>query len=392
MRTMASPRLKRRKLRKLWLTVHLYLALTVGFAFVVLGLTGSYNAFMTELDEVWHPELVIAHPGGAYRPFQEMLLAVRRAHPEWQGSWNLQMPRHRAGMLTASHPLPKGQAGMYYDARLVSVDPYRAEVVKSRGRNETLMGWVFDLHCALLLGDNGQKAVGILGVCLLVSVLTGVYLWWPSRGRLWQALTIKRHAGAERRVFDLHKCFGIYAAMVLTVLAFSGFYLIYSDQVRLVVNLFSPVKMDPWADLDGVKSNPLPGAAAVSIDNAVAAAQAAFPAAELQQMLTPADATGVYTLHLRQPGEANHYWPSTTVYVDQYSGQVIATRDPMRFSNGETFLNLQYPLHTGEALGLAGRIIICATGWVPLVLYVTGLLRWRQKAAGQRRHKGGKNG
>ncbi|PPD03624.1 MAG: hypothetical protein CTY29_08910 [Methylobacter sp.] len=159
---MASPHSKRRKLRKLWLTVHLYTALTVGFAFVVLGLTGSYNAFMTELDEVWHPELVIAHPGDAYRPFQEMLLAVQSAHPEWQGSWSLQMPRHKAGMLTASHPLPKGQAGMYYNARLVSVDPYRAEVVKSRGRNETLMGWVFDLHCALLLGDNGQKAVGML--------------------------------------------------------------------------------------------------------------------------------------------------------------------------------------------------------------------------------------
>lgn len=65
-------RLARRKVyRKRWLNVHLYLALAVGFVFVLLGLTGSYNAFMHELDEVWNPDLVITRPGTAYRSLEE---------------------------------------------------------------------------------------------------------------------------------------------------------------------------------------------------------------------------------------------------------------------------------------------------------------------------------
>lgn len=54
-------------------------------------------------------------------------------------------------------------------------------------------------------------------------------------------------------------------------------------------------------------------------------------------------------------------------------------RDPNRFTAGETFLNLMWPLHNGDALRLPGRILVCITGFVPLVLYVTGIIRWLQK-------------
>lgn len=363
----------------MWLKLHRYLGLGLGLVFVLLGLTGSYNVFMHALDEIWNPELVIKDPGTVYRPMQEILNTVRRSHPELTGPWLLQMPRHRAGMLTAVHALAPGQTGMFYNARLVSVDPYRARIIKSRDRRETVMGWIFDLHCALLLGNGGHNAVGIFGACFLFSVSTGLVLWWPSRNRLRQAFTVKQRASSERLIFDLHKVFGIYAAPVLLILAFSGFYLIYSDPVRLAVNRFSPVPLDPWADLPNLASKPLPGAETISADAAVAAAKTAFPTGELQQLRTPPDASGVYTVRLRQPGEANHFWPSSAAYIDQYNGKIIATRDPFRFSNGETFLNLQYPLHSGEALGLPGRILICVTGLIPLLLFVTGLIRWRHK-------------
>jgi uncharacterized iron-regulated membrane protein len=35
----------RRRFRGFWLTVHLYIALTIGFVFVILGLTGACNVF-----------------------------------------------------------------------------------------------------------------------------------------------------------------------------------------------------------------------------------------------------------------------------------------------------------------------------------------------------------
>lgn len=59
----------------------------------------------------------------------------------------------------------------------------------------------------------------------------------------------------------------------------------------------------------------------------------------------------------RQQGEANHRWARSKVWIDQYSGQVLAEQDSNRFTSGETFLNLMWPLHNSEALGRAGRIL-----------------------------------
>jgi uncharacterized iron-regulated membrane protein len=67
------------------------------------------------------------------------------------------------------------------------------------------------------------------------------------------------------------------------------------------------------------------------------------------------------------------------VWVDQNSGKVLAVQDPNQFTAGETFLNLMWPLHNGEAFGFAGRILWCVMGLTPLVLYVSCLIRWLQK-------------
>ncbi len=45
-----------RRFRGFWLTVHLYIALTIGFVFVILGLTGSFYVFYFELEELGLPQ------------------------------------------------------------------------------------------------------------------------------------------------------------------------------------------------------------------------------------------------------------------------------------------------------------------------------------------------
>jgi uncharacterized iron-regulated membrane protein len=47
-------------LRRLWLTLHLYLGLSFGIIFTVLGLTGSLLVFYIDLDEFLNPSLQIS--------------------------------------------------------------------------------------------------------------------------------------------------------------------------------------------------------------------------------------------------------------------------------------------------------------------------------------------
>ena len=73
------------------------------------------------------------------------------------------------------------------------------------------------------------------------------------------------------------------------------------------------------------------------------------------------------------------------MWIDQYSGAVLAVRDPRDDGPADIFLNWLHPLHNGEAFGMPGRIVVCAAGALPAVLFVTGLRRWRQKARARRR-------
>ena len=75
---------------------------------------------------------------------------------------------------------------------------------------------------------------------------------------------------------------------------------------------------------------------------------------------------------------------SRNVTIDQYKGQVLHVQDRANFTAGETFLEWQYPLHCGEAFGNIGRAFIMVMGFAPLILYVTGFLRWRQKRRARR--------
>jgi uncharacterized iron-regulated membrane protein len=46
---------------------------------------------------------------------------------------------------------------------------------------------------------------------------------------------------------------------------------------------------------------------------------------------------------------------------------------------GDIFVQLQFPLHSGEIAGLAGRIVISISGILVAVLSITGVLIWARK-------------
>ncbi len=376
---MTNPPRARFALRRIWLTVHRWLGLSLGAALAVIGLTGSVNIFYVEIDEVLNPALVVSDARGEHRSLDDMLAAVREAHAGRTDAWHLLLPRHRKAMLIALYINPAEKTGEFYAPLMVSVDPYTARVAASRFWGETVVTWILDLHTTLLLQETGWDLVGILGICLLLSLAMGLYLWWPTRRQFVQALTIRRGSKGMGLIFDLHRVTGAYALLVLMAIAFSGVYFVYGHWIEPVVETFSPLEHRPFHTPPGLASDGAAGAVPLSIEAAFPAAARRFPAAELKWVVTPEGPEGVYLFRMRQPGEANRSWPSTLVWVDQYSGEILAVRDPADFSAGERLLNLMWPLHNGEALGMVGRILNCAVGFVPSILFITGLVIWQNK-------------
>jgi len=369
---------RRLRLREIWVRLHLVLALSVGLVFVLAGLTGSVLVFYVEIDRWLNPQLVVESGVvgnvGPRQSHETVFRAIRAAHPNRDGSWRLEMPMADDAPVTARYYRPVETAHLAFAPLMVSVDPFSLQVRASRLWGDTAMTWLYDLHYALLLDRDGRTVLGVTGIALMLSLASGMYLWWPRAGRYAGALTFKRRAGSARRTYDLHKLGGIYGAVVLAVVVGSGVLLELSNWVNPLIDRASPLFRTP-----AVQSQRNADAPRLAVDDAVRVALMNFPGASLRWIETPDGPAGTYRINLRAGDEPGVRFPRTNVWIDQYSGEVLAIRDRQFNSAGDTLLDWLHPLHSGEAFGMAGRIVVAISGLLPLLLFVTGVMRWRQK-------------
>ncbi|MEI6069152.1 MAG: PepSY-associated TM helix domain-containing protein, partial [Methylococcaceae bacterium] len=239
--------------RKFWLKLHLYLGLFAGAVFVLIGLSGSFLAFGSTLDEWLNPGLMTVPitNENTIKPLDDIVAEGLKALPSDGKAINLDFPRHPglAFQLWFEQPSPGAND---LERHQILINPYTGRVTGQRllidfkrPWRDPLMDFILRFHYSLALGSMGMTIVGFIGLALLFSVLTGLILWWPSPGKLKKALTIKRNASSARLNFDLHKTFGFYSTIILLFLILSGVYLIFPDYGRGLVSVFSPVA-EPW--------------------------------------------------------------------------------------------------------------------------------------------------
>jgi uncharacterized iron-regulated membrane protein len=377
--------------RKLWLRVHLYIGLLAGAVFVLIGLAGSLSVFGPEINSALNPSLKKIQGYSSqspYRSLDEIAAAAKTVIPKQGKPYAFVFPNQPDEAFSVTYSLPAPAPGQS-EWHLVSVNPYNARVLGQRLIFDTgnawrgsLMNFFVRFHYTLALGEAGKTFVGIVSLFLLFSILTGLLLWWPSPGKLWQALTIKRHASVERFNFDLHKTFGFYSSIVMLVVLVSGIEMVFPDYAKGLIKVFTrltPETEAPMSTESGRRE-------LLTLIQVAAITDKRFPDGTYKWIFFPQGERGVYRIVKGAPQEINRTRPRRTLWLDQYSGKIVQERDPADDSVGDVFLQWLYPLHNGEAFGLIGRIIIVITGLAPLLLYVTGVIRWLQKRKAAREH------
>ena len=365
--------------------LHLYVGLWFGALFVLLGLTGSAIAWMPELDAWLNPTLLQASmpaPGQVFQVTPRSVQAVVErltADPAYGKPTQINPPSDARDVYVASYRQP-GKPSPFSQAivRQVMLDPYTLQVKGERdwGRfgltRPLLMSGMFHLHRYLLSGDVGKTITGISGVMLLLMAISGIYLWWPRLQwtAIRRALTVSHGGSWPRFNYTFHKAAGFFAAPVLAVIAFSG---IYFNLPQLVVPLVGLVSSVPATEKlknaaqDGVQ---------LDAGEAMAAAQQLYPQARVSRIVLPAKPDLPYDIRVRQPDEIAHGDGATRLTLDARSGLPLRIRDPLTAPFGERFLGWQFPLHSGQAFGVAGRSFITVFGLMPLLFMLTGTLVW----------------
>ncbi len=380
-----NPVLSRLKARRqLWLQVHLWLGLALGLLLSIYGITGSILVFHTEIDEWLHPKLlVVERPVDAqYRPLAELAAVAKTAMPVAAKHTFTTYPRNADAAFKLNFMLPVADGEQRW---LVGVDPYAARVtgklLLSRSAGwlpETFIGFIFELHYDLLLpSEVGDIVVGVSAALLIISTLTGLIVWWPLTGQWRKALTFKSGAGKVRFNYDLHKTSGFYTALIMLPVLFSGIYMVLPHNVVPVLEVFSPVTYRYWFQ----SRPPYPDAPAIAMDQAVAIALKQYPEGRPHWIYGAPNPGQTYTVCQDGVDAPGSILQRRCTVIDRYSGKILDLDDPSlpTASAGEIFTHWQWPLHSGQAFGTSGRILVFITGLACPVLFVTGVIRWLQK-------------
>lgn len=350
------------RMRRLWVQIHLWLGLTLGSLGVLLGLSGSLLVFDHAIDARLNPQRYAVSGGGMPLPLADYLDRAAEALGANVRATTLRTPGSEGAPVQVFARARAGGA-----TQRVYLDPPTARVLDvSAGGG--LVGWAHDLHGSLMLrAYSGREIVGVAGIAMLVSALSGVYLWWP-RGTPWRAALGRRRGFTLAR--NLHFLGGFYGSLVLAMLAFTGALIAFPDAARATLSLFGPVAA-PARDVQARES--AGEQKHISPDAALARVRALVPQARLAALSLPNGPRGSYRIALSSPSG------SVVAFIDPASGDLLRRIDAAGRNAGERFLALQRPLHEGSALGLPGRVVVCIAGLLPALLALSGWNMWLRR-------------
>lgn len=358
--------------RTLWLKVHLYLGLFAGAVFALLGLTGSALVFAEQIDRFLNPQIDVqiapeVTPEG-------VMEAVERQY----GHRPYYIEVAGGGAYKAF--IDEGAAGSE-QLRAIFVDPRNDSILASAQWGGYFSSFMRELHEALFLQEPGHYLVGAVGILALVSILTGLYLWWPRAGRWRAALVMRRSRHPLAMNFEIHRISGFYLAVVLFAISLSGVYIVFPQAFTSATSVVSDATHWP----ETVQSRPAaPGARTLPLAEVRRVLETHRPGATVTGYQMPETATEAYAVYYRHSAEPYSRFGLSTMWIDQYSGEVLLANDYASARPADRFISAQYLLHNGEIFGLVGQWLVFFTGLSIPVMYGTGLyLWWRRRRRSQ---------
>jgi uncharacterized iron-regulated membrane protein len=341
-----------RSMRRLWFQLHKWIGLLLAALIIPISVSGAVLVWHEELEPWLHPERFAVSDARATDP-AAYVAAARGVLGADARIASLALPRngHAAVVTAVGAPAsgPPVRTSVY-------LDPPTARVLATARSNEGALRVLHVLHGSLYVPGWGRPLVGWIGVAMMVSAFTGLWLWWPAMGRWTRGLR-----WARRREFDanLHHQFGFWIALPLFVLSLTGAWISFPQFFGRLTG-----EARPAGGGGGGGGRPQPIAPRLD----VAAVLARAGDARVTQVTWPTDRKPAWTL--RTGGGQ--------IAVDDRTA--VAKPEPVPPAG---IARLMRRIHDGTETPLAWRIVIFLGGLLPAVLAVTGVTLW-WRARGRR--------
>lgn len=368
--------------RKIWLNLHLWIGLTAGLVLAMIGLTGSLLVFSEPMlkMELGRSHFAVDGPPVSSPAVDQWIANVLRFYSDIDAIDYINGP---GSSLSGEITVRMGAQTASGKRVRVNVDPYSGLPLGRYVWEDTYTSYVYGLHGALTTSTSwrgfGRGVVAWIGLAMIVSMATGLYLWWP-RNRNWRmAFAFKRGARGRRRLIDLHNIFAVYLYVPLFILAFTGVYFVRSAWIDPAISLVSVARTP---DPNELARSSTPGScpAKTTPGQAVAVAQARFPSTKLGLLVIPRQSGEPYEVELLSP-DSFGLAAATKVFVERECPNILTVIDGRTRVAAEAFQGATRGLHHDLMLGRFGQALVFVSGLILPVSFATGLLLWLDKRA-----------
>ncbi len=340
-------------------SLHRISGLVGGLFILILTITGSILVVDQQVDNLLNPNQAHIDPVGQPQSYGKLLAVIRSQYPTAQIR-SISLPENQQGEAVRVNLIDRG-AWTWVD-----MNPYTGAVVSARNADATFVRRTRELHENLLLEPVGGLIMGLVGICLLVSALTGT---WYYRRSLLSVFSIGIRWNKSARIVyaDLHKWLGVVALLFMLMMSATGIFFHLEQLERQFGN-------------DRKPDQPQAAALApehVPVDSSLAIAKASI--ANFRPELIDFPKSGDSTLVIRGN------MPSSLRLLGKYN--VVATMDARngRFLRGfdARTAGLEYmaehileEAHFGRYGGWVSQVLYILFALATAVVTVTGLLIW----------------
>jgi uncharacterized iron-regulated membrane protein len=362
---------------------HLLTGTIVGLFILFMLVTGALIAFEDQIVNFAERKVnTVRVPTQTQRLSPQTLMAkLKEARPNIKPS----------GLVFASNPSSAVIVNLGRDGVLF-IDPYTGTLLgESSQQVRKFFQFVTELHRWLALQggnrDVGKLITGFTCICFLFMALSGLYLWCPRGWTVQQlkaVLLLRLKLKGHARNFNLHNVIGFWSSLLLISITITGTIMAFQWAENFLYTITGSEQPKRTSDnkpratnLENIKnsSNAAESKEQQSVD-VISNLDKFYNQAEKQ-------VPNWQTINLRLPTNSKmpvsfsidqgNYWQRSQLNLDQSTAEIISWEPYSSLNSGRKLRSWTKPLHTGEALGLVGQIIIWLTAISGIFLVWTGL-------------------
>lgn len=358
------------QLRRLWLNVHLWIALSLVALLVPISISGGLLVWHDEIDSVINPNrYAVSGSQVSLQPSDYLAKAeaVVADDPTKPRATILRYPEPGWPLRVVMRAQPR-EAGARPRLVTAYIDPPTGKVLGVVDFRASLFGFLHVFHENLTIPEySGRQIVGWAGVGMLILSLTGIWLWWPRAGNFLRGLRWRR---SPHFTFNLHNFIGFWISLPLAVVSATGIYLSFPQTAREAMSSIAP--MTPQAQRG---FGPVAQRTALTADQALAAALTAEPNGKPVALFLPVQQRErplTWRTQISRAGSGD----IVTVMTDDLSGKTSPAAAPLSGDRAASWIRW---IHEGSHSGTVWAIFVTLTGIFPTIFAITGIIMWLRK-------------